>query len=122
MTTTAILPMGPYPAGTYTIPATSVPLNIGTVKLSADRTLWIDAASIVVASMEWSLDGGTTWSPGGSWTSHGGTALLPDGITVSIETNIVVTMPQSTNPNRKVRGSVVVSGATAISAVSLTTS
>ena len=122
MTTTAILPMGPYPAGTYTIPATSVPLNIGTVKLAADRTAWLDAASTVVASMEWSFDGGTTWSPGGSWTSHGGTALLPDGITVSTESNAVFTMPQPTNPNRKVRGSVVVSGATATSSVSVTTS
>ena len=122
MTTTAILPMGPYPAGTYTIPATSVPLNIGTVKLSADRTLWIDAASIVVASMEWSLDGGTIWSPGGSWTSHGGTILMLDGITVSLESNATFTMPQPTNTNRKVRGSVVVSGATATASVSLTTS
>ena len=122
MTTTVILPMAPYPAGTYTMPSTAVPLNISTVKVAVDRTLWADPAVTVDARMEWSFDGGTVWSPGGGWTANGGTMFLRDGTTVSTESFASFVMPQASNPNRKIRGSVVVAGGTVTSSVSLTTS
>lgn len=140
LTTTTLLPLGLYAAGTYNLGPATLPLGVSAITLRIDRTTWNNPAFKITASLEFSPDGGVTWFPWGSFGATG-EALIRGGLPVT-ESNQTVSfihrvagdgfglmnpftskVPyiqtpgtiepgwEPTNPNRMVRGTVVTTAA-----------
>jgi hypothetical protein len=114
--TFTILPQGTYPVGTRTLPAANVPQGAISATLALSRAQWLDPAVKVSARFELSVDGGVTWSPDPS-----GQSVWPWGnfpLTFESEgdpsgrgtSNVNGDLGDPTNPNRKIRGTVTISG------------
>jgi len=109
MTTTQVFSSRNYQPGTYNIPSTAIPVGVTKVTMTLNRTNWTNPASKVAFFFERSPDGGATWLFEGAFTAEGGAVTGPDG-TVATQTSATFSFPDPTNANRKVRGTLTVSG------------
>ncbi len=74
------LPLGTYPSGSVSFGPRAVPNGLAGFNVrigrctSADTSIWTNPATIVRLDMQFSYDGGTTWTPLGanSWEQGGG--------------------------------------------------
>ena len=98
-----------YSPGSYTFPATIIPLGVAAATLSLNRADWTNPASKVDFKFEISLDNGVTWRFGGSFTAEGGVLLGKDGLGAT-ESSATFDFPEPTNALRKVRGTLQVIG------------
>lgn len=83
MARTRSIPLGTYPSGTREFGPFSTPnglsgfdIRIGSCT-SVEPTIWSNPATVVTVAMQFSYDGGVTYSPLGanSWKSNGGIKL-----------------------------------------------
>ena len=96
--------------GTYLLPSSNVPNGISSAVLSFDRSLWTNPAGKMEMQLEISFDNGTSWQILGAFTAEGGVVLDMLG-NVATKTSIKIGVPQPQNNNRKVRGTLIISGA-----------
>jgi hypothetical protein len=115
-TTIQVLPLATYPGGTFTFPATAVPLGVTDAELTANVATQPDPLPSFVLNLEVSFDAGATWLPGGGASRQAG----PKGFNrlgqPATTLGFKATFLQPTNPNRQVRGSLVLGGPCAASA------
>jgi hypothetical protein len=109
MASITFLASGSHAAGTYSLASTSVPLGIVQATLTLDRALWTLTARTAAVTMDISFDNGATWQSLGGFTAQGGTVTDPAGVTALVS-SFTVDLPQPANANRRVRGSVVITG------------
>src|SRR6266850_1544343 len=76
-TTTTLLPPGLYPAGTYNLGPASLPVGVSAVTVALDRSTWNNPDFRATASLEFSVDGGVTWLPWGSFGASGEVFIRP---------------------------------------------
>ena len=100
-------------AGTYPIPSTAIPQGVSMITLDFDVTV-ARAGDDVQYTYELSFDNGASWVPGPSGIFRGGTPTRLDGLPVSptLISTETVTLPRPELSTRRVRGTVIVTGAT----------
>ena len=115
---TAIFPLGTYGPGSVSFGPVAVARGVSSIKLAFDRTNLLDATASISFSVEFSFDGGATWSGadpaipyrGVAATASGGTILDGDGVTI-LESSISIAVPQPNNSQRRARGTLSVNKA-----------
>jgi hypothetical protein len=111
LTRTIVLNRGNFPNGTRSIPAQAIADDITHIGLSlarcttAEPSLWPNASTTVVASMEALIDG--QWRLVSTISSYGGIDVIEDGIE-SPETMMLFSIPPGSG--REIRGTVVIAG------------
>ena len=103
---------GTLPAGTRNFSLLSVPVGMTRLTLALDRTDWTDANVKIALTLELSLDAGVTWQSVGGLTSEGGPppVQLPGRPLPANITSGTWQFPEETNSNRRLRGTLVISG------------
>jgi hypothetical protein len=122
-----------YAVGTHPVAPTPVPAGVARTEILIDRADWLNAAVTMNFRLELSLDAGATWSPDPSgqeafpwapfpitFSGRGGAMPMPGGGTLANST-VSFDVPQPDNPNRQVRGSMVVEGATLRTTITIRT-
>lgn len=101
-----------YQPGDVNLPASNIPAGANWVSIDIDRTEWLDPAIKVAGSFDISFDGGATWIPGLlGFTAEGGPLLSPTPVNPNPNHTIAsADIPQASNPNRKVRGKLTITG------------
>src|SRR5881296_889683 len=85
LTTTTLLPLGLYPAGTYNLGPAPLPVGVSAVTLALDRSTWNNPSFSVIALLEFSPNGGVTWFPWGSFGATGEALTNPrTGLPVTV--------------------------------------
>lgn len=118
MAAITVLPNGTYAIGTRNLGPASVPQNLTLAKLALDGASMTNPALHVELTLDFSLDGGTTWA---STTPSRATDPYPLGITLDggaldksgnprAEYFVNAPLPDPTNPNRRIRGVVTIAG------------
>ncbi len=106
-TSIVILSTGLHGPGTVTFAATSVPTGIIGLTIGMSRSAFTLAPSLSIDwSIELSQDNGSTWLAAGGAGTKGGDVIDPDTLNVVARSSFTVGLPQSTNPNRKLRGQI----------------
>ena len=106
MTVLVTLPRAVYPANTYPIVPTVVPLGLGTFSARLDRFAWPDTgADVISANFLFSYDGGLTWPKGVGFTATGGSPVYK-GVPVTFS-SVTIPLGDTTNALRMVKGVVV---------------
>lgn len=116
MSSTVVLPAGTYPVGTRVLGPANVPVGTSEIELSLDGAAMTDPALHVAITLDLSLDSGVTWN-----NPHPQADPFPVGMTLDggaknrqggalARYTIGTFLPDSTNPNRRVRATVVISG------------
>lgn len=109
-------PLANYAAQTYTLPSSPIPSNATALALSirrsteADPTIWPSKNVKVAVSLDLSLDNGQTWTFFSGYTAEGGILKRKDGTDVE-DSYVVLDLPPSAQ-QRRVRGSLTISGGT----------
>ena len=87
----------------------AVPLGAKFVRVSMPRKDMTDTKIAFACQLFLSLDGGTSWKPWGGAGTVGGEII--DSITKQIvtESGMEMALPEPSNPNRKVKGTVSIS-------------
>lgn len=117
-----------YQPGDINLPASAIPVGASGIVIDIDRTQWLDPSIGIAGTFDISFDGGATWPLIGyfGFTAEGGPLQPPSPLPDAPDPNhTVVTsdLPQPTNPDRKIRGKLTVSGAAVrISAIATLTS
>ena len=113
------------PDGTFSIPST--PFGIPSQRLQIDLardttatpTFWTNVSTVVDVALEVSYDGGNTWLGGGSFAgSAGGIALDKNGNQLANSTLICTYV----SPPDYVRGTIVVSGPSLVTQITVSVS
>jgi hypothetical protein len=116
MSSQIVLPLGTYPVGSYDLGPATVPLGVTDIKIELVGTSMTDPVLHVEVTLDLSLDGGVTWNaphpdvdpfPCGMVLSGG--ALDRQGLPLPIY-SLSCGTPDPTNPDRRVRAHVVISG------------
>jgi len=103
MTILATLPRQVYAAGTYSIPSTSIPDGLTTLKATLQRNSWPDTGSNVIsASFDISYDGGATWPETWAYTAAGGVTVYKG----NVDPVSTMTIPLKAGTGRRLRGMV----------------
>lgn len=105
--TTQVLQTRFYNPGVFTIPVTDMQVGQSKITIAADRNNWDDTGSDVISlRFDVSLDGGTNWQLLAGFTAKGGGAgaIDPWGSPIT-QSTFTMTIPESQNSNRKIRGS-----------------
>lgn len=104
------IPSQVYPPGVIALPQTPVPVGIDRAHLTLDAVQWTDPQTLLSVQLWLSYDSGVTWLPGGGGTARG----EPDrrGKTGLPLTTVAFmwTWPEPDNPNRRVKGTLTLSG------------
>jgi len=114
-TTTVLLPMGNYGAGTQSFTNQVVPTGVNGAQLIIDISQASDPLPLMSGSLEGSRDGGTTWAPAGSFSRDAGVkgTVGPNGV---VPTTITGTFAldafwnDTANASRRLRGSATLGG------------
>jgi hypothetical protein len=107
-----------YPEGTYEVPMVTIPTGYTSGHLKLTRGAWVNPAACATWHVYVSLDSGTTWlEPHLAGRACGGVTTSPGTGGPSAYNMVGTELPQPTNPNRRFRGTVVVSGAPVTTAV-----
>jgi hypothetical protein len=130
---TIVIPVRDYAIGSHNLGPVALNVGLRRVAITLERSEWTDPASKVDARFELSLDGGTTWSPNPSgerdfpwgpfpvtFSAFGGIILGKDG-QPSLLSGFVTDLPQPSNPDRRIRGTVTISGGTVRAPVTIET-
>ena len=96
---------------TITISSITVPTGLTTFKFSIARANWTNVNAILTITIDVSFDSGVTWQNWGGFKSHGGTVVNQDNGLTATESYITAQIGQPTNAGRRVRGTIVISGA-----------
>lgn len=113
---TVVLPQGTYAIGTRVLGPANVPLGATEIALSLDGGAMTNPALHVAITLDLSLDGGVTWN-----NPHPQADPFPVGMTLDggaknrqglpLGTYFIgTTLPDASNPNRRIRATVVISG------------
>lgn len=116
MADTVVLPQGTYPIGTRVLGPANIPLGVSSISLALDGTSMTNPALHVAITLDLSLDGGVTWND-----PHPQVDPFPVGMTLdggaknrqgqALGTYYIGTiLPDASNPNRRIRATVVISG------------
>lgn len=116
MASSVVLAPGTYAIGTRTLGPANVPLGVTAIELALDGAAMTDPALHVAITLDLSLDGGATWND-----PHPAVDPFPVGMTLDggaknrqgdplAAYTIGTSLPDPTNPNRRVRATVVISG------------
>lgn len=112
ISTAAVIPLGNYPSGTFTSAGQNVPDAATSVEFdvarctSATPTIWPNTPTTLSLSIEFSLDGGSTWQAGGGYqNSPGGIQTNRFGVEIANNT-FITTIPNGVG--RKIRASVTI--------------
>ena len=98
------LPARHYGAGACTLASMDVPLNARKITVVAERDRWADTGKPVLSlNMEYSSDGGKTWSFMFSFKANGGEFKDPESRFGNASWFSFV-LPEAGHPQRKVRG------------------
>jgi hypothetical protein len=108
---TEVLPEATYSVGAYGPFVYNVPpaYNVGYLRMS--RAPWTNALSRISWTIDISYDSGATWTPLVAGSAPGGAAIDPSTGLPYVYSEIGAPLPQPENPNRRMRGSFTVSGA-----------
>lgn len=106
---TVNIPNRTYQAGVIAIPERSIPVGIASAMLTIEAITWDDPDIFVSIDLELSQDNGNTWGPGGAGYGKGGTVDKEGSRNSTAWWKW--SWPNPDNPNRKVRGSIVINRA-----------
>lgn len=112
---TVVVNMSTRSANTYTFNSVAVPTGVQGLLLFIDLTEQPDPIPALSASLEGSLDGGTTWTPAGSFSRAAGNKTFNPILGVTIQTTGGTFQGgpfwnDTTNVNRRLRGSATIAG------------
>lgn len=113
MAKTAVFPASTWAVGVRTSPSVAIPLGASRITVSFDVTPYLDGASFIRFGLEISLDGGTSWAPLHAAGRPGGSLLRSDGLPYDV-VGYTADLPEPSNPNRRARAWLNVSGAPAV--------
>lgn len=112
---TVVVGMSTRPGGTYTFSNVTVPTGVQGLLLLIDLTEQPNPIPALSAALEGSLDGGTTWIDAGAFTRSAGNKPFNAASGVTVETtgasfNGGTFWADTTNVNRRLRGSATIAG------------
>lgn len=119
-TTSVLLPMATYPAGTRAFGPVVVPVGVTSARCSIDRTSLLSPSLQINWNFELSQDGGASWLPWGAAGTAGGSIVSGKTGLPFTESNFEVEFPFPANTQRRLRGTVTLSE-DATTSVSVTT-
>lgn len=110
MATVTVIPLGAYGPGTITLGPAAVPLNPTQMILTVQTDLMLDPATSFDLRLQLSLDNGGTYADWGGATRNGGPVLIgKDGLPLTTA-SFVVSLPDPTNTQRKIKGTLTIVG------------
>lgn len=111
---TVVVPMSTRAGGTYTFAAVAVPVDVRGLQFTMDISEATGSLPAIAASLEGSLDGGTTWGPAGAFTRSAGPKVNDRSGNLQTITGAAFIggdfWNATTNPNRRLRGSATIGG------------
>jgi hypothetical protein len=108
MATVLTLPIISQPAGVYLFGPATVPLGVVRATAKIDRVPLVSATLRIDWTLELSQDAGVTWLQRDAAGTVGGSVINPrTGLPFTVS-SFTQTLPNPTNANRRVRGSVTI--------------
>ena len=121
MSVTTLFTLGSYAPGIRTFGPVAIPLNLASVKIDFDVAAHLDPLVELRMAIEISFDSGGTWRDFFGFTRFGGIGHEDDG-SVSLVAYRRTSIPQPTNPQRRLRGTFTLTGGSLTTSGTLTVS
>lgn len=116
MTDIRVLANKNWQAGTHSFDSTVVPVGVTTIRAAIDRAD-LDLDAYIKWSLELSQDAGVSWLPWGGAGCSGEPFIDPNTSQDSLVSWFIVNLPNPSNADRRIRGSMTLNMATKLGLV-----